>query len=179
MAVRDSAYTIRVETLTGLELQLFERAGYLVRRGAFDTVAPPTTIPPVIVSLCRDILGESFEEECVGAESRGWMRSSGSSYDAGEQELVLRQTEIQAVVVTGGDAVFCVIPGSHLERLSQELVDILKRNAAVNLPDQVCLTLQPGDAALFSSTLLHRWLKETGAGTVALWCVKRLRGTLC
>ena len=74
--------------LTGLELNLYERAGYVVRRGAFDAAASGDGTPDEVMAMCTDILG--MEVDAIPFETRspsGWIRASGTAIEARDTEL--------------------------------------------------------------------------------------------
>jgi hypothetical protein len=162
--------------LTGLELNLYERAGFAVRRGAFDPVATGRGIPTEILRLCRDILGREVVEEspvqCAGAV---WGRAFGAGVAAPHAELARLQDSVWAVAAFTNNTPLCVLPGSHLQPLDEDLLERLSRNPADELPGQVCLKMDPGDGAIISPTMLAMALPPVTLEGMGCWIVRRMR----
>ena len=159
--------------LTGLELNLYERAGYAVRRGTFDPAVAGPGLPAEILRMCQDILGPDVVEESLTESAGGvWGRASGMGVAARHAELARFQDSVWALAVLRDDASICVLPGSHLQPLDEELLIRLRVNPSDELPGQVCLKMDAGDGAILSPTLLTMELPMEG---IRSWIVRRKR----
>ena len=165
-----------MEELTGLELNLFERAGYIIRRGALEGPVSGESIPPLILTLCRDILGDAVvEDEVESAGSPGWRRTTDDGLAATSEALSQKQSAVVAIAAWASEASMCVVPGSHLAPLSEVMIQFLTRNPADELVDLIRVHLKTGDAALLSPTLLYQWRPSPDASGISNWIVRRVR----
>jgi hypothetical protein len=121
-----------------------------------------------ILGALRDALGPTVRYDSAsllvdpaehGADGQ-WRRDLALRLDAppNEQRAVLAkgQHALHVNLALLPDETLWLLPGTHTEPPSQEQAVAIVTEPTSDVPGQVCVRLQPGDAVFYSPNLLHR-----------------------
>ena len=146
--------------VTGQELNLFERAGYFIRRRwvpveVRGSIAAQTE--RLIHTIAEDLLGASIlKEQWIAEGSQGFVAEEWAEREGGGKVQRPGGHELGVDIVSAGVYELAVVPGSHG-------VHSRTGDSAQDWEGRVCITLADGDAFFFNPAVLRRVLRAEGA----------------
>jgi hypothetical protein len=155
------------------EKRLPERLGQLLRPGWIRPAFIDSLVSGPYLSVAGEILGGEVRYSLFGMLAggdgkpyvQGWHRDLAPT--AGEHELAILErgyrifTQINAPLFP--DRYLTIVLGSHLRRTTSEERDVLANDPTGEMPGQLTVETEPGDAAFYYSNLLHRGYNPGGA----------------
>ncbi|MSP11993.1 MAG: hypothetical protein EXR62_03430 [Chloroflexi bacterium] len=128
-----------------------------------------------LLGTMQDLIGPNLVWNALfcllGAYRRGnwarvWHRDGMNRYNSPEEEVaILMQRQLHAqwnCALYEGDNCLQVIPGSHRRPITAQEVLILRQDPNADLPNQVVVELQVGEAVYYNHLLIHRGVYKEG-----------------
>ena len=165
------ASAARVEKWSKLPIEQVQRDRYRVyfRPGVDDPAFLDYMVSDPLLVTIEDLIGPNLilnDLFCLlGARRRGnwarvWHRDGMERYTSPREEVAIlmkRQRHAQwNCPLYEGENCLRVIPGSHRRPISEEEIRILREDPNADMPNQVVVELEVGEAVFYNHLLLHR-----------------------